>query len=50
MSGNSHQTCPCPYCWRVLYSKGALTAHVNSEHWDEKELEEKEEEAVNEPA
>lgn len=29
----------CPYCWFVFYSKGALTAHVNAEHWREKEEE-----------
>lgn len=26
---------PCPNCWRVLYSKSALTRHINREHWDE---------------
>lgn len=24
----------CPYCWLVLYSKSALTRHLNAEHWD----------------
>lgn len=32
----------CPYCWRVLYSKSALTTHINAEHWREKEAEEEE--------
>lgn len=27
----------CPYCWRVCYSKGALTRHINEEHWDVEE-------------
>lgn len=27
---------PCPHCWLVFYSKGALTFHVNKEHWDVK--------------
>lgn len=27
----------CPYCWFVYYSKGALTTHINAEHWREKE-------------
>ena len=31
---------PCPYCWFVYYSKSALSAHVNAEHWEEKEKEE----------
>lgn len=26
----------CPYCPVCRYSKGALTQHINSEHWDEK--------------
>lgn len=34
---NRRETCPCPYCWRVLYSKAALTKHINEEHWREKE-------------
>lgn len=38
MNGNTHKPHDCPYCWRVLYSKGALTNHLNNEHW--KELEE----------
>lgn len=25
----------CPFCWRVVRSKAALTAHLNREHWDE---------------
>ena len=28
---------PCPYCNFVYYSKGALTTHINAEHWREKE-------------
>lgn len=39
--GNQHKACPCPYCWLVYYSQGALTNHVNKEHWKEKEAEEK---------
>lgn len=35
----SRQAHDCPYCWRVLYSKGALTTHINAEHWREKEEE-----------
>jgi uncharacterized C2H2 Zn-finger protein len=31
--GNQHKAHDCPYCWRVLYSKGALTNHINNEHW-----------------
>jgi uncharacterized C2H2 Zn-finger protein len=27
----------CPYCPLVYYSKGALTRHVNAEHWNEKD-------------
>lgn len=27
----------CPHCWRVLYSKSALTQHINNEHWDVEE-------------
>lgn len=27
----------CPYCPLVYYSKGALTQHINREHWQEKE-------------
>lgn len=38
--GNQHKACPCPYCWLVYYSQGALTSHVNNEHWKEKEAEE----------
>ncbi len=26
---------PCSHCWLVLYSKSALTQHINREHWDE---------------
>lgn len=40
---NQHKAHDCPYCWLVLYSKGALTSHINKEHWREKEAEEKEE-------
>ena len=28
----------CPFCWLVLYSKSALTAHKNKEHEDETDL------------
>lgn len=35
MNGNTHMPHECPYCWRVLYSKGALTYHMNEEHWQE---------------
>jgi hypothetical protein len=42
MNGNTHCPYECPYCWRVLYSKGALTNHVNTEHWKEKEAEQEE--------
>jgi uncharacterized C2H2 Zn-finger protein len=24
----------CPHCWLVFYGKGALTSHINREHWD----------------
>lgn len=41
MNGNTRQPHECPYCWRVVYSKGALTRHVNDEHWQEKEAEQK---------
>jgi hypothetical protein len=27
---------PCPYCNLVYYGKGALTRHINEEHWNEK--------------
>ena len=37
--GNQHKQCPCPYCWSVYYSKGALTAHINAKHWVEKKEE-----------
>ena len=37
MSGNTHKAHDCPHCWRVLYSKGALTNHINNEHWQEVE-------------
>ena len=33
---------PCPYCNFVYYSKGALTTHINAEHWKEKEEEDEE--------
>lgn len=26
----------CPFCPLVYYAKGALTLHINNEHWDEK--------------
>ena len=38
--GNQHKAHDCPYCWLVLYSKGALTRHINDEHWEQKEAEE----------
>lgn len=38
--GNQHKAHDCSYCWLVLYSKGALTRHINDEHWKEKEAEE----------
>lgn len=44
MAGHVRKPHDCPYCWRVLYSKGALTQHVNAEHWKQKEAEEAEEE------
>lgn len=46
--GNQHKAHDCPYCWRVLYSKGALTNHLNNEHWDilEEEPEASDEEAL----
>ena len=34
MNTNTHKPHPCPFCWLVLYSKGALTHHMNDEHWD----------------
>jgi hypothetical protein len=37
MNGRTHMPHECPYCWRVLYSGGALTAHLNKEHWDKQE-------------
>lgn len=37
IDGNTHAPHECPYCWRVLYSKGALTVHINKEHWDEED-------------
>jgi len=36
---NIHQPHPCPYCWLVLYSKSALTGHLNREHWQDLEAE-----------
>lgn len=38
---DQHKQHDCPYCWRVVYSKGALTRHVNDEHWKELEAEQK---------
>lgn len=35
MNGNSHTPHDCPHCWRVLYSQGALTQHIQNEHWRE---------------
>lgn len=40
MGGQIHKPHDCPYCWRVLYSKAALTTHMNKEHWYEQEEEE----------
>jgi len=37
--GNQHKSHDCPHCWRVLYSKGALTRHINDEHWDKEAAE-----------
>lgn len=34
-NGNKRSVNNCPYCWCVLYSKGALTRHIRSEHWEE---------------
>lgn len=39
MNGRAHAPHDCPYCWRVLYSHGALTQHINNEHWRELEAE-----------
>ena len=41
MNGNTHKPHLCHYCWIVLYSKGALTRHLNQYHWEELEKEEK---------
>ena len=41
MNGNTHKPHPCPYCWIVSYSKGALTRHLNQYHWKELEKEAK---------
>lgn len=41
MNGNTHKPHPCHYCWIVLYSKGALTRHLNQYHWEETEKGEK---------
>lgn len=43
VNGNAHIAHVCPYCWLVLYSKGALTRHLNDEHWRELESESNEE-------
>ena len=32
MKGNQRQRLDCPYCWSVLFSKSALTAHINKFH------------------
>lgn len=37
--GNKHKAHDCQYCWLVLYSKSALTRHINEEHWRELEKE-----------
>lgn len=42
MNGNVRAPHPCEYCNFVLYSKGALTRHLNEEHWKELEAEKKE--------
>ena len=44
--GNMHKAHECPYCWLVLYSKSALTQHINNEHWREKEEEEAEDDNI----
>ena len=46
MNGNTHTPHPCHYCWTVLYSKGALTRHLNQYHWEELEKEAKLLEAI----
>jgi len=43
MSAYVRKAHECPYCWLVYYSKGALTTHINAEHWREKEDEEENE-------
>ena len=43
VNGNAHIAHACPYCWLVLYSKGALTRYLNDEHWREIESEPSEE-------
>ena len=48
MNGNTHHPHECPYCWRVLYSKGALTTHVNNEHWKELAADAEETEGIEE--
>lgn len=48
MNSEIHKPHACPYCWRVCYSKAALTAHINKEHWEEKESESETEEEVKE--
>lgn len=48
-SGNEHKQHDCPYCWRVLYSRGALTKHLNSEHWDMRDEEDIDPEHPEEP-
>lgn len=38
-AGNQHKAHDCPYCWLVYYSQGALTTHINNEHWEQREKE-----------
>lgn len=45
---NTRTPQPCPYCNFVYYSKGALTTHINAEHW--RELEEEQDDAGSTPA
>lgn len=42
MCAKKREANPCPYCWLVYYSKGALTKHLNEVHWDEIEEEDNE--------
>lgn len=31
----------CPYCWFSHHMKNVVTRHINEEHWQEKETNEK---------